>query len=182
VTAVVRHVLLVDSHALSDQQTAAIRRLLDDAFGGDLTDEDWQHALGGWHALIEEAGQVVAHAAVVERPFLVGARAVRAGYVEAVAVTPARQRTGLGSSVMRAINARIRERFELGALSSGEWGFYERLGWERWRGPTYVRRADGQTIRTPDEDEGVMVLRTERSGALDVRQPIVCDERVGDSW
>jgi aminoglycoside 2'-N-acetyltransferase I len=176
------HVVLVDTHALSDSHLAAIRRLLDEAFAGELTDDDWQHALGGWHALIEEAGQVVAHAAVVERHLLVGDRSVRAGYVEAVAVTPARQRTGLGSSVMRAISALIRERFELGALSSGEWGFYERLGWERWRGPTWVRRADGQIVRTPDEDEGVMVLKTERSGTLDVRQSIVCDERVGDSW
>lgn len=174
--------LLLETDALADRHRAAIRRLLDDAFAGDFTDDDWQHALGGWHALIEEAGAIVAHAAVVERRLEIGGRVVSAGYVEAVAVPTSRQRSGLGSSVMRAINAIIRERFELGALSSGEWGFYERLGWERWRGPTYVRRADGQIVRTPDEDDGVMVLRTERSGPLDLREPIACDERPGDSW
>ena len=61
--------------------------------------------------------------------FDVGVTPFRAGYVEAVAVAPGHQRSGLGTAVMAALAAVIHERFELGVLSSGEWGFYERLGW-----------------------------------------------------
>ena len=57
--------------------------------------------------------------------------------------------------------------------------FYERLGWQRWLGPTYVRRSDG-VVRTPDEDDGVMVLVT--ATAVDLTAPITCEERPGDDW
>ena len=75
----------------SDSQPAAIRALLDAAFDGDFSDDDWAHALGGTHALIEAGGAVIAHASVVPRVLDVGTQPVRAGYVEAVAVLPARQ-------------------------------------------------------------------------------------------
>ena len=45
----------------------AIRALLDAAFAGDFDDDDWAHALGGTHALVEADGAVVAHASVVPR-------------------------------------------------------------------------------------------------------------------
>ena len=155
-------VRVIETAQLTDADRAAIRQLLDEAFDGDFSDDDWAHALGGWHAVIaaEGAGAVLAHASVVERRIAVGARVFRAGYVEAVAVAPAHQRLGLGSAVMTALAEVIDARFELGVLSSGEWGFYERLGWERWRGPTYVRTTTGEQVRTEDDDDGVMVLRT----------------------
>ena len=128
-------VAVLTTSQLSDDDRAELRRLMDEAFAGDFTGDDWAHALGGWHALIREGGRVVAHAAVVERPDPGGAAAERAGYVEAVAVRPPLQRRGLGSAVMAALAPLIRDRFDLGVLSSGEWSFYERLGWERWRGP-----------------------------------------------
>lgn len=83
---------------------------------------------------------------------------------------------------MAAINDVVRARFELGVLSTGEWHFYERLGWERWRGPAFVRGRDGALARAEDEDDGVMVLRGEASTLLDLTAPIACDERDGDSW
>ena len=66
--------------------------------------------------------------------------------------------------------------FELGALATGRWSFYERLGWERWRGPTFARDGD-EVIRTEDDDDAVMVLRFGPSaddrphGRPDVRGP-----------
>ena len=81
----------------------------------------------------------MAHAAVVERVLEVGGRAVRAGYVEGVATTPTRQGEGLGSLVMQRVGQLLEAEFEVGALSTGRHAFYERLGWERWRGPTFVR-------------------------------------------
>jgi aminoglycoside 2'-N-acetyltransferase I len=177
-------VRIIDSQQLPAATCRSTRRLLDAAFGGEFSEDDWQHALGGWHVVAGPDDDVNGHAAVVERRIVVGARQLRAGYVEAVAVWPARQRRGIGTVVMQAVGDIIRDRFDLGVLSTGAWAFYERLGWERWRGPTYVRRAaTGEALRTPEEDDGVMMLRGVTGGdAIDLGAPIMCDERAGDSW
>lgn len=174
-------VRVLSTAEVSDAELAAGRRLMDAAFD-DFTDHDWAHALGGWHAIISRGDDVVAHAAVVPRLIGVGTREFRAGYVEAVAVRPDLQGTGIGSRVMAAINDVLRARFELGVLSTGEWHFYERLGWERWQGPAFVRGRDGSLTRAEDEDDGVMVLRCAASATIDPTAPIACDERDGDSW
>jgi aminoglycoside 2'-N-acetyltransferase I len=175
-------VRLCASDELDPRARTAIRALLDAAFAGDFTEEDWAHALGGTHAIVEAHGAVVAHASVVPRALDVGQQRVRAGYVEAVAVLPPRQGTGLGTAVMRALGAVIAGEFELGALSTGEWHFYEGLGWERWRGPTWVRHPHGRLERSPDEDDSMMILRTPRTPALDLFAPLTCDARAGDAW
>ncbi|MDF2830596.1 MAG: aminoglycoside N-acetyltransferase AAC(2)-Ib, partial [Mycobacterium sp.] len=49
-----------------------------DAFGGgetDFTDADWEHALGGMHALIFRHGALIAHGAVVQRHLIHAGRA-----------------------------------------------------------------------------------------------------------
>lgn len=173
---------VVATAELSDDDRDALRRLCDAAYGGDFTDDDFAHALGGWHAFAGDLAAPTAHAAVVTRSLYVGNRELRAGFVEAVATLPARQRTGLGSQVMSAISDVIRDRFELGALSTGEHAFYERLGWERWRGPSYIRGANGTLLRSPDEDDGIMILRCAASRDVDLAAAIACDERAGDSW
>ena len=161
---------------------AGIRALLDAAFDGAFSDDDWAHALGGLHATIEAEGAIVAHAALVPRTLAAGDQIVRAGYVEAVAVRPDRQRTGLGTAVMRAIGDASRRQFELGALSTGEWHFYERLGWERWQGETWVRHRDGVRERTPDDDDSLMILRTPTTPDLDLAAALTCEARSGDAW
>jgi hypothetical protein len=55
------------------------------------------------------------------------------------------------------------------------------MGWERWRGPTYVRRGP-DLVRSADEDDGVMVLRQGPSQALDLTDAISCPGRAGDDW
>lgn len=167
---------------LSTAQLASARALMDAAFDGDFSDDDWAHACGGWHAILEEGGAVIAHASVVPRALTAGDRAMRAGYVEAVAVTPARQRSGLGSAVMRALHDVIRREFEAGVLSTGEWPFYESLGWARWQGPSFVREASGALTRTEDDDDGLMVLEGRAGDPLDRTAPIVCEARAGDAW
>ena len=72
---------------------------------------------------------------------------------------PARQGSGLGTRVMREVDAEIVARFELGALGTGAHHFYERLGWRVWRGPLSVRTRDGEE-RTPDEEGDILVLET----------------------
>ena len=76
---------------LTAAQRTEIRDLLDLAFVGSFDDDDWDHALGGLHFLVEQRGAIIAHAAVVRRSFLYGQRAYRCGYVEAVAVHPDRR-------------------------------------------------------------------------------------------
>jgi aminoglycoside 2'-N-acetyltransferase I len=161
---------------------AQIRTLLLSAFGGTFAEEDWAHAhaLGGRHVIASE-DHVVAHAAVVERTLGVGDRVWRCGYVEGVATAPGRQGEGLGSLVMRQVGELVRAEFDLGALSTDRHGFYERLGWERWRGPSFVHNGR-QVIRTPDEDDGIMVLRFGATAELDLTDAIWCESRPGDDW
>jgi aminoglycoside 2'-N-acetyltransferase I len=170
---------------LSTAELAAIRAMLDMAFAPDdpfFPDSDWQHALGGLHLVATMSGETIAHASVVERELHVAGRPLRTGYVEAVGTSPALQGRGVGTLVMRAANEHIAGTYELGALGTGEHGFYERLGWRTWQGPTLVR-APGGDRRTPDEDGGIMVLATPSTPVvLDVRAPLSCDWRPGDVW
>jgi aminoglycoside 2'-N-acetyltransferase I len=160
---------------------AELRPLLDVAFGGRFTDHDWEHALGGRHAVLGDGGAILAHAAVVPRLLVVGDRGLRAGYVEAVATAPDHHGRGFGSLVMGAVDGILRRHHELGALSTGSHGFYERLGWERWQGPTGVRHGDA-VVPSPEEDDGVMVLRFGASAGIDLGAPISCGARPGDAW
>ncbi|HEY3021276.1 MAG TPA: GNAT family N-acetyltransferase, partial [Solirubrobacteraceae bacterium] len=81
----------------------AARALLDAVFADDMSDHDWEHALGGVHALAWEDGELVGHASVVQRRLLHGGRALRTGYVEGVAVRPDRRRRGHGGALMAAL-------------------------------------------------------------------------------
>jgi aminoglycoside 2'-N-acetyltransferase I len=163
---------------------AALRELLWTTFGtGEdaFSEDDWQHALGGVHFLLEREGRIVAHASVVERELHVRGQPLRTGYVEAVATHPGLQGGGLGTRVMTGAGEYIRERFELGALATGSPGFYERLGWLTWQGPTFVR-TDAGDERTDLEDGAILVLRTPTSPPLDLSAPISCEWRPGDVW
>jgi aminoglycoside 2'-N-acetyltransferase I len=170
---------------LAPAEIEAIRALMTVAFADDeaerFMEEDWQHAIGGVHVVLDVDGRIVAHAAVVEREIEVAGRPLRAGYVEAVATAPDRQGEGLGTIVLTAIGELIRDGFELGVLGTGVQPFYERLGWQTWRGPSAVRTPDGLRA-TPDDDGYLMVLATPTMPPLDLDAPIVCDWRPGDVW
>jgi aminoglycoside 2'-N-acetyltransferase I len=170
---------------LSATEVAAIRTMLEEAFGPDederFTDDDWDHAIGGLHVIADIDGAILAHASVVGRTIRVAGRPLRTGYVEAVATARGHQGSGLGTRVMEDVGAYIRDTFELGALGTGVHGFYERLGWVTWRGPTSVLTADGES-RTTEDDGSIMVLRTPTSPALDLSAPIQCEWRPGHVW
>ena len=165
---------------LASGEIEGLRRLLDDAFGGSFSHEDWRHTVGGLHVFVADDG-IVAHAAVVERLLIAGDRPLRTGYVEGVASAEPRRRRGLGSAAMREASRIIQEDFELGALSTGVPSFFSRLGWEPWKGPTYANLPSGR-VRTADEDDGIMVLRTPLTRDLDAAAPLTCDWRRGDVW
>jgi aminoglycoside 2'-N-acetyltransferase I len=170
---------------LSDADTAAVQALLTAAFQrdehGGFTSDDWLHAVGGTHFVISVGGTIAGHASVVERALEIAGRPVRTGYVEAVAVTPALQRQGIGSMLMRAVNEHVAADFDLGALGTGSQAFYQRLGWLIWQGPTGVR-VDGGFQPTPDEDGYILVLPTPTSPPFRLTDAISCDWRPGDVW
>jgi len=170
---------VVRTDDLPDDVVSAIRTLLDGSFD-DFTEEDWRHALGGWHVIATD-GSLVAHAALVARTIEVGGRVLQAGYVEGVATAADRRGEGAGSSVLRRVAGLIRADHELGALSTGAHAFYEQLGWQRWRGPSFVRHGE-ELVRTPDEDDGIMVLQVGGAEPLDLTLPIACEARDGDDW
>ena len=175
----------LSTDALSPNEIEVIRAVLDAAFWDDederFTEEDWQHSIGGLHVVLELDGRIVSHASVVERELQVAGRPLRTGYVEAVATAPGFQGRGYGTRVLEVIGEAIDAGYELGALGTGEIGFYERLGWRVWQGPTSVRTAAGER-RTPDEDGGIMVLLTRATLPIDLGAPISCEWRPGDVW
>jgi aminoglycoside 2'-N-acetyltransferase I len=181
-----RSVRRVATEGLTPDEIRELRALFTAAWPASdeepFTDDDWQHAVGGVHVLAEESGRIVAHASVVPRSLEVGGVQMRTGYVEAVATWPDLERQGHGSALMREIDAIIEADYELGVLGTGAFAFYERLGWEHWRGPTSVRTVGG-LVRTPEDDAYIMVRRTPSTPrGLDLEAPIICEWRPGDVW
>jgi aminoglycoside 2'-N-acetyltransferase I len=173
----------VPSDELTPEEVGVVRDLFTAAWRDvpeDFTDEDWDHAVGGLHFLLEVDGAIVAHASVVERELHTGGHRLATGYVEAVATLPSHQQRGHASAVMREVGEHIDGTFQLGALG-GDPGFYERLGWAVWPGPTFVRTGAG-LVRTAEEDGSVLVRLTPSTPQLDLSAPISCDWRPGDVW
>lgn len=166
---------------LQDVERRAIRDLLDEAFDGDVTDEDVEHALGGIHVLVWEQHRLVGHGSVVMRRLLHGERALRTGYVEGVAVSSDRRRQGIGGQVMGSLEQVIRGGYELGALSASDNAvpFYTARGWRRWTGTASVVGPHGITP-TPGEEESLFLLPV--TAELSWDGDLACDWREGDVW
>jgi aminoglycoside 2'-N-acetyltransferase I len=168
---------------LTPGDLGALRRLVFGAFGGRFDEHDWEHMLGGTHVLVVEGGEPVAHGAVVPRVLVAGGRELRTGYVEGVATRGDWRGKGLGTVVMREAGRVVQAGYELGGLADGSGipGFYQRLGWETWPGPTFVQGPVGP-VRTEEEDGSIMVLRTPVTAGLELTGALVCDWRAGDVW
>lgn len=96
----------------------------------------------------------------------------------AVATEPACQGRGIGSAVMQQL-AQAAAGCQLQALSTDNAaGFYERLGWERWRGPTAGRTPRGLQLT----DDLVLIRRTATTPALDLSSRLTADDRGGTPW
>ena len=147
----------------------------------EFDDEDWDHALGGMHALVHDGGELVAHGSVVQRRFSHRGRAWRTGYVEAVGVAAGARRRGHGATVMGALEALVRGGYALGALSATDAGkpLYRSRGWLPWQGPVSALTPTGP-VRTPDEDGAVFVLPV--TADLDPSGELTCDWRDGPLW
>jgi aminoglycoside 2'-N-acetyltransferase I len=159
----------------------AARALLDDVFEGDMTDHDWEHALGGVHALVWEEKELVGHASLIQRRLLHRGRALRTGYVEGVGVRSDRRGRGHGAAMMEALEQVVRGAYDLGALGSTDEAadFYAARGWRPWQGPTSALTPIG-VLRTEEEDGGIYVFPL--AVPLDLSGELTCDWRDGDVW
>lgn len=166
---------------LDHRTLGAARALLEAVFEGDLSDHDWDHALGGVHALAWDGGELVGHASVIQRRLVHGGRALRAGYVEGVGVSAARRGRGLGAAMMAALERVIHRAYDLGALGTTDEavGFYAARGWRQWEGPTSALTPAG-IARTDADDGAIYVLPV--TVPLDLTGDLACDWRDGDVW
>ncbi|HEX7322927.1 MAG TPA: GNAT family N-acetyltransferase [Mycobacterium sp.] len=191
--ALVHTARLVHTADLDADTRRGAHQMLIDAFGGRFTDTDWQHALGGMHALIFRHGALIAHGSVVQRRLLYRGRSLRCGYVEAVAVQENWREQGLATAVLDACEQVIRGGYQIGALSAAEISrrLYTSRGWRPWRGPTSVLGPTGP-VRTANADATVFVLPVtlpdgepdspDAPDALDAEAELTCDWRDGEVW
>ena len=166
---------------LEPELLEAIRAMLVESFVGGFDAHDWEHALGGVHAIALEDGEPAGHASVVQRRLLHGGRALRTGYVEGVGVRREARRRGHASALIEAIERVIRGAYEVGALSASDAAIplYTARGWLPWQGETYALGPEGR-VRTPEDDDSVHVLELARP--LDRAGEIACDWRDGAVW
>lgn len=159
---------------LTPGEACALLNLSSRAFQEDYA-PFWRTYGNAVHVLLTARDQIVATACWLDRALQQEERPpLHTAYVEGVAVDPAHQGRGYGRALMSVITQQVWD-YELAALSTGACDFYARMGWEPWRGPTFVRTPTGP-ISTPDE--GVMILRTGRTpGWLDPSAPLSCERR-----
>jgi aminoglycoside 2'-N-acetyltransferase I len=167
----------------ADLETAtlkAARALLYDVFD-DMTEQDWEHSLGGVHALVWEGSELIGHASVIQRRLLHDGRALRTGYVEGVGVRSDRRGRGHGTAMMTALERVLRRAYDLGALGATDEAahFYASRGWELWQGPASALTPAG-VKRTKDDEGAIFVFGL--GIPLDLSGELTCDWRDGDVW
>jgi aminoglycoside 2'-N-acetyltransferase I len=135
---------------------------------------------GGWHFLAWEGEQLVSHAMVTTRWLQPGRHPLlRTAYIDAVATLPSSQGRGYGSTLMRHLARTIDGEYVLACLETERVEFYERLGWELWRGPLAGRSEQG--LIPTSEQQGIMILRLSQTPALDLNSTLTIecqDERI----
>jgi len=136
---------------------------------------------GGWHFLAYHDDRLVSHAVVTTRWLQPeGQPLLKTAYVDAVATLPAYQGLGYGSAVMRQLASEIDNEYVIAGLETERETFYERLGWEVWRGPL-AGRSEAGLIPTP-EQTGIMILRLSQTPVLDLDKGLSIECQPGRMW
>lgn len=136
---------------------------------------------GGLHFLGFAGERLVSHAMVTTRWLQPeGYPVLKTAYIDAVATLPMHQGQGHGSALMRALAGRVDSDYVIGFLETERIEFYQRLGWELWRGPLAGRSEQG-LIPTP-EQKGIMVLRLSETPALDLDSRLTIECQGNRIW
>lgn len=159
---------------------AAARALLYDVFD-DMTEHDWEHSLGGMHAVAYRGEDIVGHAAVVGRRVGYLGRPLRTGYIEGVAVRADCRGRGYGSALMAPLERIIRGGYQLGVLAATDEaaGFYAHRGWQRWVGRSYALTLEG-LVSTSEDDGCLYVIGA--GVALERSADLIADWRDDCPW
>ncbi|MEV3870576.1 GNAT family N-acetyltransferase [Streptomyces sp. NPDC049906] len=175
---------LAHTAQLTAAELREARTFLDTVFDGDFSDDDWDHTVGGMHALLTDAHGIAAHGSVVQRRVVHAGRSLRIGYVEGVAVRADLRRRGLGGAVMAALEQVVEGSYAYGALSASEEGaaLYAGRGWRVWPGRLGVLGPAGEERLV--EEEGTTYVWAAHPqgglGTLDPERPLLFDWRDGD--
>lgn len=172
---IIKEVVDVDSDT-----ELSIRALLDLAYEGDFSSEDWEHTFGGKYFIGYLGDTIIAHGSVVPRNMFIDGEAMTVGYVEAIAVLPSHWRQGFGTQLMQQITKFCQDTYGLSMLSTDENQFYKRLGWRQFQGESFARTGDLE-VPTFEEDEGLMLHYGKGSQVRQI-QRAVCESRSGDDW
>ena len=170
---------VLQSRFMSETLRSAIDELCNRAYKTDMqtildTFVDATHLLGFYKHT------VVCHALWVTRHLQAGTNPImHTAYVEAVATDADYRKRGFASAIMKRVIGEIQD-YDLAALSPSNVAFYERLGWERWRGPLFIRKNDN-LIPSVDEEE-VMIFRLPKTPVLDIHAPLSAEWRAGELW
>jgi aminoglycoside 2'-N-acetyltransferase I len=135
---------------------------------------DATHVLGYYNDLL------VCHALWVTRYLQVGTNPImRTAYIEAVATEAKYRNRGFASCLMKYLIGEIQD-YELAALSPFSVQYYERLGWELWRGSLFIRTKDN--LMPSLDGEEVMIFRLPKTPVLDLNAPLSAEWREGELW
>jgi aminoglycoside 2'-N-acetyltransferase I len=181
---------VVSSEALSQADRHAIVDLCNRAYEEDLM-SPFDTFGAATHVLAYFADDLVSHAMWVTRWLQAGTGPLMCtAYIEMVATDQAYRNRGFATAVMKRMAdeiatfsnsaARETQHFDLAALSPFSVAYYARLGWERWRGPLFIRTDEG--LLPSPEDEVVMILRLSNTPALDLDAPLSAEWRKGELW
>ena len=157
-----------------------IKNLLNDAYEGDFSEQDWQHTFGGARFVGTIDDQIVAHAAVVPRAVLINDLPMTIGYLEGVAVSAMFQGQRLGSQLLQHVSDFCKSNYEISMLSTDEFDFYGKFGWQRFKGTSGVMQDSVKNL-TPEEDDGIMYLAGKSTKSIEI-STAYCDWREGDCW
>ena len=136
---------------------------------------------GGTHFLAYHTHELVSHAMVTTRWLQAdGHPLLKTAYVDAVSTLPSYQGHGYGSAVLRKLHAEIERDYSIACLETDREAFYERLGWQTWRGPLAGRSEQG-LIPTP-EQRGIMILRLTHTPSLDLNSTLSIECQSGRIW
>jgi aminoglycoside 2'-N-acetyltransferase I len=171
--------------ARTEDLNAATRAAITELCIAAHQEENFRHLFsyipsGGRHFLAYREEELVSHAVVTTRWLQPqGQPILKTAYVDAVATLPAYQGQGYGSAVMQHLAKNITD-YTIACLETDRPAFYERLGWEVWRGRLAGRSAQG-VIPTP-EQKGVMLLRLSQTPTLNLDGELTIECQRGRIW
>jgi len=136
---------------------------------------------GGWHFLAYHHDVLVSHAVVTTRWLQTKAESLlKTAYIDAVATLPSYQGQGYGSALMRKLAGDIDREYAIACLETDRETFYERLGWQTWRG-SLAGRSENGLIPTPEQG-GIMVLQLSQTPTLDLDSMLTIESQGGRIW